>query len=254
MSPSLARQGFGVDAFGSEIRRTPKSSVMSAPLGTLRPMGKSGLGKGSRGKSRQRLTGEEARARILDAALSRLRKVGPDGLRLTRLAKELGISHPAILHHFGNREGLVVAVVRRALGALDAELKGGLRVLDQEPEAERGAEALIDRAFDVMGDGGFGRLLIWLGLAGEGEQAAGHLSLQALAAMIHAMRTRDGSKAHSEDTLFMMITAAYVVLGASVFGDLMLASVGLGDDPEAKLRYRRWFKDVFLSHLAAEES
>src|SRR5882672_5449363 len=71
---------------------------------------------------RKRLTAVEARARILDAAERRLAEVGPEGLRLTELAAELGVSHPAILHHFGSREELVAAVVAAAIARLDARL------------------------------------------------------------------------------------------------------------------------------------
>src|SRR5262245_30830908 len=71
---------------------------------------------------RKRLTAEAARARILAAAERRLSEVGPEGLRLTELAAELGVSHPAILHHFGSREELVAAVVAGAIARLNARL------------------------------------------------------------------------------------------------------------------------------------
>ena len=65
------------------------------------------------GKPRVRRSAEEARAVILDAAETHLRARGPDGLRLKDLADEIGISHPAILHHFGSRTALVQAVMQR---------------------------------------------------------------------------------------------------------------------------------------------
>ncbi|MDO9127858.1 MAG: helix-turn-helix domain-containing protein, partial [Parvibaculum sp.] len=63
---------------------------------------------------RVRRTAEEARRLILDAAEERLAKQGPEGLRLQDIARDVGISHPAILHHFESREGLVRALIARA--------------------------------------------------------------------------------------------------------------------------------------------
>ena len=58
-----------------------------------------------RAPKRRRLPADEAKTRILEAAQKRLTEGGPDAIRLQDLAADLGISHPAILHHFGSREG-----------------------------------------------------------------------------------------------------------------------------------------------------
>ena len=56
---------------------------------------------------RVRRTAEEAKMMILDAAERRLRELGPAGIKLQELAADVGVSHPAILHHFGSRDRLV---------------------------------------------------------------------------------------------------------------------------------------------------
>src|SRR5262245_6032327 len=71
---------------------------------------------------RRRRTAEQAREEILDAAEKRLRDRGPDAIRLQEIAADVGISHPAVLHHFGSREGLVGAVTERAMNKLEHEL------------------------------------------------------------------------------------------------------------------------------------
>mgnify|MGYP003784140717 CR=1 FL=1 len=71
---------------------------------------------------RRRLPADEARASILAAAERKLGQVGPERLRLTELAAELGVSHPAILHHFGSREELVVAVLHQAIQRMNQRL------------------------------------------------------------------------------------------------------------------------------------
>src|SRR5690349_14922747 len=85
--------------------------------------------KGRAARSSTRRSAEEAQRVILDAAESRLAQVGPAGLRLQEVAADAGIAHPTILHHFGSREGLIHAVVQRALGALYTDL---MRELQRE--------------------------------------------------------------------------------------------------------------------------
>src|SRR6187455_592631 len=75
-----------------------------------------------RAAPRRRRTAEQARDEILDAAEKRLRERGPDAIRLQEIAGDVGISHPAVLHHFGSREGLVAAVTERVMGKLEREL------------------------------------------------------------------------------------------------------------------------------------
>src|SRR5262245_18554336 len=91
----------------------------------------------SKARPRTRRSAEEARARILSAAERELMRVGPEGLRLTELARELRVSHPAILHHFGSREGLVAAVVQQAMRSLSADLLAALTAVKDAPDRDR---------------------------------------------------------------------------------------------------------------------
>jgi AcrR family transcriptional regulator len=54
----------------------------------------------------------EARERLLEAAIDYVVGHGLTDLSLRRLAAELGTSHRMLIHHFGSREGLWVAIVR----------------------------------------------------------------------------------------------------------------------------------------------
>jgi AcrR family transcriptional regulator len=54
----------------------------------------------------------EARQRLLEAAIDYVVGHGLTDLSLRRLAAELGTSHRMLIHHFGSREGLWVAIVR----------------------------------------------------------------------------------------------------------------------------------------------
>src|SRR5215469_16716839 len=106
-----------------------------------------------------------ARDAILEAAERRLREAGPGAIRLQDVAAEVGVSHPAVLHHFGSREGLVRAVVSRAIAKLQDDLASALAAQFERGRPD-GAD-LFERVFAVLFDEGHARLLAWLLLSGE---------------------------------------------------------------------------------------
>jgi AcrR family transcriptional regulator len=56
--------------------------------------------------------GADSRKRLLDAAIDHIANRGISDLSLRELAAAIGTSHRMLIHHFGGREGLWVAVVR----------------------------------------------------------------------------------------------------------------------------------------------
>src|SRR5256885_1887280 len=82
------------------------------------------------------------------------------GLRLQDVADDVGISHPAVLHHFGSREALVQAVVSRAIDKLQTDLFRGIA------SAPDDGAGLFDRVFETLATRGQARLIGWLLLSG----------------------------------------------------------------------------------------
>jgi AcrR family transcriptional regulator len=193
---------------------------------------------GVRGATRRRLPADQARRRILEAAERRLAAVGPEGLRLTELAAELGISHPAILHHFGSREGLVAEVVRQAFTRLNDELmaavaKGG----------GKGGQALLDRVAEFYATSGHARAIAWLLLSGrrprQGTPQKDPPHFRRLIELIHAQRLERDPTADLGDTAFRAELTALALLGAAVFGDLILGEAGTKPGTESAREFRR---------------
>ena len=188
---------------------------------------------------RRRLTAEQARARILDAATRRLAEVGPEGLRLTELASELGISHPAILHHFGNREGLLVAVVRRAFETLNDELLTAIAAGGGD------REALLDRVAELYGKRGHARTIAWLVLSGRSPRRPANpeddapTPVQRLIDVIHTQRTEVDQGADPADTAFRVQLTAVALLGEAIFGNLVLGESGTRPREERAKEFRR---------------
>jgi len=186
---------------------------------------------------RTRRAPEEARARILDAAEHRLATGGPDALRLQDIARDLGISHPAILHHFGSRDGLVVALEERAMTGLQQELLGRL-----EASAEEG----LSRAFATLGEAGHARLLAWQVLRGGNDRARDDAAMmKTLADAYHHARIDKAQRSGQpeptyEDTAFWVRLAALALFGEALIGPLLSQSARQSDPDTTRARFQKW--------------
>lgn len=216
---------------------TPRRAKASAP----RPAARPGRGSGAKAEAvrppRTRRSAAEAQQRILEAAQKELMRVGPEALRLTDLARVLQISHPAILHHFGSRAGLVAAVVRHSLQNLHAQLIAALARGNRATDRSE----LIEMVASVCGEGGLARLLAWLLLSDEQAQVtrARELPLRQLADAAFELRTRLGHDGSYEDTLFEVQLLAITLLGDAIFGDAVRRASGASAGRAAARDFRK---------------
>jgi len=67
------------------------------------------------------LTSEQLKEKAIDCALTHMRQVGFNKVRLSDIAKELGVSHAALYGHFADKSALFDAVCARWLEDFDAE-------------------------------------------------------------------------------------------------------------------------------------
>jgi AcrR family transcriptional regulator len=202
-------------------------------------------------KTRKRRSAEEARRLILDAAEKRLREGGPEAVRLQDIARDVGVSHPAILHHFASREGLTQALERRAMERLEAEL---VEALSSRPAGGDTAVDVIERAFATLGDAGHARMLAWRVLqASRPEPNADRKLLRALADLLHARRVESAAAERRapparRDTEFVVRLAAAAMLGDGIFAPFLDASFGRANDPARQRRFREWFARLLAGH------
>ncbi len=198
--------------------------------------------------SRTRLRADEARTRILEAAEQQLMRVGPEGLRLTELARTLGISHPAILHHFGSREGLVAAVVRHAMLGLNAQVllaleQGGAQtagdLVDRVGRVDK--EALMDMVAEAYGKRGFARMSAWLLLSGRAQKVprSADAPLRDLSLAAYERHKQRDPNVSYEDTLFAVQLVAVALLGDAIFGEAIRRASGVEESPDAPREFRR---------------
>ena len=202
----------------------------------------------TRRPKRVRRTALEARELILDAAEKQLVAHGPDSLRLVQLAKEVGISHPAILHHFGSRDGLVHAVVERTGKRIEQTVMESLR----GSLAEGDAVELFQHLFRVLADQGHARMLVWLhlqGQAGSDDPIGYGARIREIADIVHGMRRARGVHADLEDTRFTVLLAAVALFGNAIAGPKLRKSAQLGDEARANKRFLAWLAKLLRNHL-----
>jgi AcrR family transcriptional regulator len=201
-------------------------------------------------KKTKRRSADEAQKRILDAAEKRLVEAGPAAIRLQDVAADVGVSHPAILHHFKSREGLVQAVAERAMRALEADLITSFTSTTGAPP--NGAE-MLEKVWRTLARGGHARLLSWLLLSGYAafDVKAARASWKAMADATHSLRGRKTrTKPTYEDTLFTISLAALAMFGEAIAGEAVFKMAGLDHDKHADKRFRAWLASLLATHLS----
>jgi AcrR family transcriptional regulator len=208
--------------------------------------------------ARRRRTGEEARTAILDAAERLLVDSGPAGIRLQEVARDVGVSHPTVLHHFGSREGLIEAVVARALDSLHAGL---LAAVQEAPKERDQVAAMLDSVYEALVAGGHARAFLWLALSGYAPPME-HLRVRSLAEAVHETRRKlwkDKGKEVPpfEDTYFTVLLPALALLTMSATASPVAngakrakgAKAAGEDEVCGPRRFRAWLGRMIHDHL-----
>jgi len=186
---------------------------------------------------RVRRTPEEARRLILEAAQAAIARTGPEGLRLHEIAAAAGISHPLILHHFGNRAGLVRALTREAIAELKDKLVAAMTERDYSIEEQ------LERVYDAFRNG-LGQRLAWLATVDpDGDQSGPMMIQREIADHLHARRIAaapPGATVAREDSQFLVHLIATAALGDAIYGAQFRRSAGLEDGAETEGRFRAW--------------
>ena len=120
--------------------------------------------KGYRLAGRRRRTAEESRSLILQVAASRLREQGLDGLNITGVAEDAGISHATLIHHFGSSVGMREALAAKMTLDLVEDLMNAFD--DHIPTTE-----LTRNVFTALAEGGHAKLVAWRAVEGRRSQS-----------------------------------------------------------------------------------
>ena len=207
--------------------------------------------QGGTPRRRIRRTPEEARALVLDVAEERLGKLGLDGLGIAEVAREAGISHATLLHHFGTSERMRAALVDRMTTRLLTEVA---EVMGRGEEPAGDAD-FFQRLFSTLSGGGHARLIGWLNVTNAGEQARHEDHPRDLFAVVLG-GLRDRLIAHGAEPETADLTARRIALlvissaiGFGIARETLLEDVGL--DAQEEPRFAAWLGDVVREMLDA---
>jgi AcrR family transcriptional regulator len=195
----------------------------------------------SAGAKRVRRSPEDAKRLILDAAEASMGADGPAGLRLQDVAAAAGVSHPTILHHFGNRGGLIQALNARALEDLKKVVVGNM---GPGPEGMRAT-------FKAYRDG-LAQRVVWLMQAGVPPGPGG--AFDAIVNALHAERikhAKPGNTPDIEDSRMVAHLSAVTAFGDALMGT-RLRQAYAPKDKTAGDRFEKWFGELIVLYLQAK--
>jgi AcrR family transcriptional regulator len=203
-----------------------------------------------RERARVRRPAERAREEILDAAERLLVADGPAALRVQAVAREVGVTDANVHYHFGSRDALLQAVVRRAARRLRDDVTEVLERWEPEPAAVVELAELLRFLYTGRG---YARITAWLGLSGWRPSGSGMLRAQAEA--LHRRREEQLAAAGEpspdlQDTLFSLALLNVAVWSEPLIVEAVLAMFGLPGDEAGVARFRGWLAEVVADRLA----
>ena len=199
---------------------------------------------------RRRRSAEVARKEILDAAQRLLAQGGPEAIRLQEIARDVGIAHPTILHHFGSRDGLIQALDARAIHALSDDVAAML----QSEQAEDSGIELLERLAHTMDAQGLARLIAWWAMREPDTRAPEGIDPAALVRNISRLicdqlenETTRGAE-DAEAVSFGVRLAVVAMFGDALIGDVM--SPVRGDERDAERpRFHAWLAELLVERI-----
>jgi len=197
---------------------------------------------------RVRRSPAEAREAILAAARARLLRLGLEGLKIADVARDAGMSHATLLHHFGSSDEMRRALVERMANALLAEFIG---LLDSgEPDVSTLGE-LFTRLFTGLSDNRHAQLFAWFALTSldrPDELANAAVETRPLVNALLAQMARHGSDFEQTRQLprFVVLLVVTSAIGLGVAGpwlkrvQLLAGNNEVGD-------FAHWFAEFLLA-------
>ena len=187
---------------------------------------------------RRRRTPEQAKKEILLGIEQLLLEEGPNALTLKNIAKKLGVSHPAILHHFGSSQQLLSDFQVNTARKIREDF---LQVLSKSTD-EVNRLQLIDAVLEKLSDPHNGRLLAYLISSGvDPFPAQEERGLEMVFSVLFENSTLPIEELKNVLCMVMMCMYAEGMLGEHV-----RTRLNHQQDPTS---FRRWLLQMVGTHL-----
>jgi AcrR family transcriptional regulator len=196
---------------------------------------------------RIRRTPDEARRVILDAAETSMATTGPAGIRLQDVAAAAGVSHPTILHHFGSREGLILALNRRTLEDLRAGLMRNMGSGSSSGDS-------VGSAFAAYRDG-LAQRMMWLLQSQATLGDAGLPMLDEIVQALHALRLSIAGpdvEVDLYDTQAIVHLTTIAAFGDALIGPRLRRAGDAATEAASRQRFEAWFSALLNGFITAK--
>lgn len=173
---------------------------------------------------RLRRTPEAVRSAALQAARALLLKIGPEAITLPSVAKELGMAHGNITHHFGSVGAVHAALVAQMAQEFATAVHGAVTQLRDE---NADPVDVVDAIFDAFNDTGAGRLISWLASTNNMDALEPWFATVSRAVKELSKgvpKPGEQRQASVRQTALVLLSTA---LGNALIGDRLHAAVGL---------------------------
>lgn len=204
---------------------------------------------------RVRTAPRRTKDRILDAARKQLVSDGLESITIHGVAREVGITHPAVLHHFGNRGNLLEEVVRSILQEFVSEF---IEIFTSSDE-QLAVEELTPKAFRILTASHLGRAYAAVAMSGYGESMGSRRLLRSLAHTVHdGLRTtgRLRSGVEVQDVAMTLLLVTSSAIGFATSGGPLLRSMGMDVEeqrvPGVPIVFEDWLSGLVGGVLSAE--
>jgi AcrR family transcriptional regulator len=193
--------------------------------------------------TRRRRTAEAAKSEILEIAERLLLASGPESVRLEAIARDMGVSHPTILYHFGSIEGVLNALHERISRKIRENFLGLLSANASQEDRVRAISASLKELARPEN----GRLLAWL--VATGRDPFPPVEEQGMAKVLDALRS-NSEAANSPNFSNVVLLAVLAMLGEAMVGDAVRARLGPEDSVPDRAQFRSWLMEVLGRELA----
>ena len=196
---------------------------------------------------RIRRTPEDARRLILDAAEAGMAANGPAGIRLQDVAAAAGVSHPTILHHFGNREGLIHALNRRTVEDLKAVLFKAMQ------GTNAAGQDAVSQTFAAYRNG-LAQRILWLLQAPAGPGPSSLPLFEEIVQELHALRValaQPGVPVDEADSRALVHLTTIAAFGDALMGSRLRQAPSADEELAARGRFEAWFRVLLNGFVVA---
>lgn len=204
---------------------------------------------------RMRRSPAEARAAVLDAARARLLAHGLEGLKIAAVARDAGMSHATLIHHFGSSLGMRDALIE----SMTAELLGEFVALldDDKPMPAERLEAMLVKLFATLSDDRHAQLFAWLTVeppqpridAADYDRTTRDL----LSVLLDRVRRRDGARPLDADAARFGAALAVTTAVGLGMARPWLARMGLMEGAGDIPRFAAWVAELLESRRQLAE-